>query len=249
MAVAPVLAAVFTLFRRRLVGEDAAQLATAIDDDAVGQSSAAITCTQSTHCTAVYAGHHDSAATQVWLALALWILACLGELRIVGQASFACLLWGSLFALPPLYSTCHLALDALVGEGLALSAHLLKPGVLLFSWQPALCGSSSLSSLQAHLARCMPCASQQGSCCLQAIAQGCCWLVWELWWRAAWFITGSSGCQWEPAPALPSSAGGFVPGWTGAACTTRLRSSCNSCAAAVYTCRHVLCVLSTECSL
>ena len=71
----------------------------------------------------------------MWLALALWGAACLGEVRLVGQASYACFLWVSLFALPPLYSTCRTALDALVGEGLALGAQFLNPGETPAGWR------------------------------------------------------------------------------------------------------------------
>ena len=99
---------------------------------------------------------HDSPATCVWAGLALWGVACLGELRLMGQATYACALWVSLFTLPLTYTICRTALDALVAEGLALAAQLLSPSMPCCpccSWQTLLPAGTLAASFFARCPR------------------------------------------------------------------------------------------------
>lgn len=89
----------------------------------------AMSCSLEAHPEPWYAGVHDSPATAVWTGLALWGIACLGELRLLGQATYACALWAALFSVPLTYTICRTALDALVAEGLALGAQVMGPGM------------------------------------------------------------------------------------------------------------------------
>ena len=73
---------------------------------------------------------HDSLGGSVWLGLALWSAACLGELRVFSQPSMLIVLWLAGFILPGVYVTCRSVLDSLVDEAFHFVASLLYDGEL-----------------------------------------------------------------------------------------------------------------------
>ena len=74
------------------------------------------------------AAGHDSLGASVWLGLALWAVACIGELHIFAQPSMLILLWLAAFVLPVAYVTCRDALDGLVDESVQVIFELLHGG-------------------------------------------------------------------------------------------------------------------------
>ena len=123
---------------------------------------------------------HDSPATAIWMGLTLWGAACLGELRLLGQATYACALWAALFTLPLTYTVCRTALDALVAEGLALAAQVLGPGMPcpapMFSLPGGLVCRLAAPSLQACCdAPCAPASSMLGCALGAGLACICRW--------------------------------------------------------------------------